>query len=250
MQIRVFRTDDLLAEAAADVIADVIKNKPGAVLGLATGASPVKTYARLIEKYRQGEISFRDVTTFNLDEYIGLEPADPNSYHRFMKENLFDSIAEACTHVPDGCAADPEGYGKLYDSMIDGAGGIDLQLLGIGVNGHIGFNEPTDSFTGGTHVTALAASTIAANSKYFGDESLMPKTAITMGIGSIMKARSVLLIATGESKARAISMTVGGEVTPRFPASALQRHPDAKIFLDEAAASLLDAECGIRNAES
>ena len=242
MQVRIFRNADLLADAAADVIADVIKNKPGAVLGLATGASPVKTYARLIEKYKSGEISFRDVRTFNLDEYIGLAPSDPNSYHWFMKANLFDSvdIDPDNTHVPDGCAADPESYGKAYDGMIDAAGGIDLQLLGIGVNGHIGFNEPAEDFACGTHVTALAESTIAANSKYFGDESLMPKTAITMGIGNIMKARSVLLIATGESKARSIKQTIEGEVTPLFPASALQQHPDAKIFLDEAAASLLD----------
>lgn len=242
MQVRIFRNADLLADAAADVIADVIKNKPGAVLGLATGASPVKTYARLVEKYRSGEISFRDVRTFNLDEYIGLAPSDPNSYHWFMKANLFDDldIDPDNTHVPDGCAADPEGYGKAYDGMIDAAGGIDLQLLGIGVNGHIGFNEPADNFTGGTHVTALAESTIAANSKYFGDESLMPRTAITMGIGNIMKARSVLLIATGESKARSVKETIEGEVTPLFPASALQQHPDAKIFLDEAAASLLN----------
>ncbi len=244
MKVRVFGSADLLADAAAEAVAGVIKAKPDAVLGLATGASPVKTYARLIEKYRNGEISFRSVKTFNLDEYVGLAPSDPNSYHWFMQENLFGAvdIDPANTHVPDGLTDDPEGYGRLYDGMIDAAGGIDLQILGIGVNGHIGFNEPGDDFTGGTHVTALAESTIAANSKYFGSAELMPKTAVTMGIGSILKARSILLIATGESKARSVKQTIEGEVTPLFPASALQRHPDAAIFLDEAAASLLSPE--------
>ena len=241
MRVKIFASPEEIADFASGAIADAVRAKPDAVLGLATGATPLPTYGRLIGMYDRGEISFRGVRTFNLDEYIGLKPDDPNSYHSYMRVNLFDSIdiLPENTHVPDGCAADPEEYCSRYDAMIEECGGIDLQLLGLGTNGHIAFNEPAGEFSGGTHVTELTESTVNANSKYFGSRELMPGRAITMGIGTIMKAKKIILIASGSSKAEAVKAMIGGGVTPGCPASALQRHEDALILLDPAAAELL-----------
>ena len=240
MEVRIFDTADEIAIACADIFTDIIKNKPDCILGLATGASPVKTYNELIRRYNNGEISFENIRTFNLDEYCDLPRDDKNSYYTFMHENLFNSvnIKEENVHIPDGNAADPEAHAKSYDAMIDAAGGIDIQLLGIGTNGHIGFNEPSDAFSDGTFKVKLTDSTIKSNSIYFDDDT-MPRYALTMGVNSIMKAKKIVLIATGEAKADAIKATVDGEVTPMCPASVLKNHKDAILLIDKAAAKLL-----------
>lgn len=229
-----------ISVAVADIIASQIKKKPASVLGFATGASPVETYKRLIEKYQDGQISFKNVSTFNLDEYCGLSRENKNSYFYFMKDNLFGKtdIDFSNVHFLSGNSDNIEEECKLYSKEIENEGGLDIQLLGVGRNGHIGFNEPSDKFADGPFMVKLTQSTIDANSKYFSDEE-MPRYALTMGIGDIMKAKKILLIATGESKAQAVKAMVDGEITPRCPASVLRMHPDATIFIDEASGSLL-----------
>ena len=240
MEVRIFNNADEIAVACADIFTELLVSKPESVLGLATGASPVKTYNELIKRCKNGEISFSKVKTFNLDEYCDLPRDDKNSYYTFMHENLFNSvdIKEENVNILDGNAADAEKEAKEFDEKIDNAGGIDIQLLGIGTNGHIGFNEPADSFSDGTFKVKLTDSTIKSNSIYFDDDS-MPRYALTMGINSIMKAKKIVLIATGESKADAIKATIDGEVTPQVPASVLKNHPDAILLIDKAAAKLL-----------
>ncbi len=240
MQIEIFDSELKLAERAADLFEDTIRKNPAAVLGLATGASPVNTYNELIERYRAGKISFADITTFNLDEYCDLPRDDKNSYYSFMQQNLFGKvdIRPENVHIENGNADDFDAEAAAYDRAIEAAGGIDLQLLGIGTNGHIGFNEPADAFTDGTFRIKLTESTIKANSRYFTD-SEMPRYALTMGIASIMHAKKILLIATGKAKAEAIYNTVKGPITPRCPASVLRLHQNAILLLDTEAASLL-----------
>ena len=240
MEYRIFASAEELAAVCADIFTGLLTEKKNCVLGLATGASPVKTYQELIRRYRAGRLSFADVTTFNLDEYCDLPRDDKNSYYTFMRQNLFDhvDIRAENVHIMDGNAADPEKEAAAFDAAIEKAGGVDLQLLGVGRNGHIGFNEPAERFTDGSFKVRLKESTIEANSIYF-DENPMPRYALTMGIGTIMKARKIVLIATGDKKAEAIRSAVKGEVTPRCPVSILQKHPDALLLLDEAAASLL-----------
>ncbi|MBR5409161.1 MAG: glucosamine-6-phosphate deaminase [Clostridia bacterium] len=241
MKICVFSDYTSLSAACADGIETLIKEKPDAVLGLATGASPEGAYEELIRRSRAGELSFRAVKTFNLDEYCGLPRADRNSYYSFMWEHLFGhiDIAPENARIPDGNAPDLAAECLAYDEAIKEAGGIDLQVLGIGRNGHIGFNEPADAFTKGTHVTRLTKSTIDANKRYF-DDNPMPEAAITMGIGTIFSAKRIVLLATGKKKAEAIKNTVQGDISPRqCPASILQLHPDVTLLLDEEAASLL-----------
>lgn len=240
MEIRIFDTPEAIAPACADEFTSLLTSKKDCVLGLATGASPVLTYKELIKRYEAGIIEFKHASSFNLDEYVGLPRDDKNSYYTFMHENLFDSvdIEEANAHILNGNADDPEKECADYDKAIDAAGGIDLQLLGIGTNGHIGFNEPSDAFSTGTFKVKLTDSTVKSNSIYF-TENPMPRYALTMGIDSIMKAKKIVLIATGASKAEAIKNTVEGEVTPHCPASILQKHPNCILFIDKAAASLL-----------
>ncbi|MBR3768095.1 MAG: glucosamine-6-phosphate deaminase [Clostridia bacterium] len=240
MEVRIFNTADEIAVACADIFSELIIKKPECVLGLATGASPVKTYNELIKRYNNGKLSFKEVKTFNLDEYCDLPRDDKNSYYTFMHENLFNSvdIKEENVHILDGNAADADAEAKAFDAAIDKAGGIDIQLLGIGTNGHIGFNEPCDTFSDGTFKVKLTDSTIKSNSIYFENDS-MPRYALTMGINSIMKAKKIVLIATGDAKADAIKATIDGEVTPNCPASILQKHPDAILLIDKAAAKLL-----------
>lgn len=241
MDIKIFKTKDEIGKAAADLITAQINRKADSILGLATGASPVCTYQYLIEDCKNGKVSFKKVRTFNLDEYCGIPRSDKNSYYTFMHENLFDhiDIIEENTHVPDGNAADVDAYCASYDEAIRNAGGIDIQVLGIGRNGHIGFNEPSDEFAKGTYKVKLTDSTIEANKIYFADASSVPKEAITMGVESILQAKSIILIAEGEAKAEAIRAMVKGEVSPACPASILQKHADVHVFLDEAAAALL-----------
>ncbi len=242
MDVKIFENSDEIAKEAAELIASAVK-KDHAVLGLATGASPLKTYALLVEKYNNGEISFKNTVTFNLDEYYGISRNDKNSYYAYMRENLFDKIdiLEENAHVPDSDPYDVESYCESYDKAIEDAGGVDIQLLGIGTNGHIGFNEPSNEFTKGTHKVILAENTIESNMKYFPSRSDMPKEAITMGIGTIIKAKEIVLIAEGEKKAEAIKKTIEGEVSPSCPASILQNHPNAHILVDKEAAKLLSA---------
>lgn len=238
MQTHVFKTEQQVGRAAATLIAAQLLRKPDSVLGLATGSTPLPTYRALIDMYRFGMLDFSKAVSFNLDEYLGLDPLHPCSYHRFMQENLFSqiNIRPDHVHIPDGSAADPAAAANAYDQAVAAAGGIDLQLLGIGRNGHIGFNEPGDALIYDCHRVELTASTIEANKRFFDSEADVPRAAVTLGIGTIMHARQVLLIATGEDKADAVRRAVLGEVSPRCPASILRTHPDALILLDEAAA--------------
>lgn len=240
MDIRILNNAQEIAQAASDMFAAQLKEKPQSILGLATGASPVPTYQYLIDLYKKGEISFQDVRTFNLDEYCDLPREDKNSYYSFMFENLFShvDILPGNVNILDGNATDVSAECTGFDQRIENIGGIDIQLLGIGTNGHIGFNEPADAFTEGTFKVKLTDSTIQSNIIYF-PEGNMPHYALTMGIGSIMKAKKIILIATGEAKAQAIKAMAKGAVSPSCPASVLQNHADAVIFLDKAAASLL-----------
>ena len=232
MKIIHVSSNEELSRKAADIIASQIILKPNCVLGLATGSTPIGTYQNLVKKYEQGDLDFSQLTTFNLDEYLGLTPDHPQSYRYFMNDNLFNhvNVRPDCTHVPDGCAADPAAYGLAYDEAIAEMGGIDLQLLGIGNNGHIAFNEPADCFVAETHTVILKQSTIAANKRFFNSIDEVPTQAITMGMGSIMKAKKVLLIADGPAKKEAIEKSFYGPITPEVPASILQLHPDLTVI--------------------
>lgn len=241
MQICVFDNAQQVGQAAATLIAAQLIRKPNSVLGLATGSSPIPCYQQLIAMHRQGIVDFSGVTTFNLDEYVGIPEDHPCSYHRFMDEQMFQhvNIRRDAVHVPSGLSSDLNAVAAAYDQAIVQAGGIDLQLLGIGHNGHIGFNEPGSRFIYGCHVVELTQSTIEANTRFFDSEADVPRKAISLGIGSIMNARQVLLIATGADKAEAVRLSVQGEVDPQVQASILQTHPNTIFLLDRAAASRL-----------
>ena len=230
------------ARLAADRFQEVICAKPACVLGLATGSSPVPLYRELIARERAGLIDFSRVRSVNLDEYKGLAPDHPQSYRRFMQENLFDhiSIRPENTYVPDGLTGDVDAMCAAYEETIEALGGVDLQLLGIGHDGHIGFNEPHDAFDLGTHCVDLAQETIEANKRFFdGNEDLVPKQAYTMGIRTIMQARKVLMVVNGAGKAEIVKKAFFGPVTPEVPASILQLHPDFILVADEEALSLI-----------
>ena len=230
---------DEMSRLAADKIAACLKAKPDCVLGLATGSTPIGLYAQLVKDCAAGDISFADATTFNLDEYRGLAPDHNQSYRYFMQDNLFDhvDIDVSRTHVPDGANPDAQAACDAYEASIDAAGGIDLQLLGLGHNGHIGFNEPMDSFPVTTHVVGLTESTINANSRLFDSIDEVPREAYTMGVGTIMKARSILVVASGADKAQIVHDAFFGPVTPQVPASVLQLHPDVTVIADAEAGS-------------
>lgn len=240
MKVTVLKTAEEIGVAVAKIFTDEVKANPDCILGLATGASPIPTYNNIIKTHKEESISFKGVKTYNLDEYCDLPKADKNSYYTFMHEQLFNSldILEENVHFLDGNATDTDTECRRYDNEINEAGGIDIQLLGIGNNAHIGFNEPADSFTDGSFRVKLTDSTIEANKIYF-DENPMPHYALTMGVNQIMSAKKIVLIATGPKKAEAVRNMIKGEVTPQVPASILQNHNDVEIFLDEAAASLL-----------
>ncbi len=228
-------TYEELSNKAADLIAAQILVKPNCVLGLATGSSPVGTYKRLIADNQAGKIDFSTVTSVNLDEYVGLDGSNDQSYRYFMNHNLFDhvNIDKSKTFVPSGLAADLKAEGEAYDAMIKELGGIDLQLLGIGLDGHIGFNEPDDYFTAATHEVKLDESTIKANARFFASEDEVPTTAITMGMLSIMQAKKVLLIANGAAKKEILEKAFFGPIDPKVPASILQLHPDVTVIYSE-----------------
>lgn len=239
MDIRIFDNAEQIAEAVGNLIINEINGKPDSCLGFATGASPVPTYKYLIKSFNEGKVSFKDITTFNLDEYCDLPKDDKNSYYSFMHDNLFNhvDVNEDKVNFLNGNAENTEEECKRYDALIDERK-IDLQILGIGQNGHIGFNEPSEKFTKGSFKVQLTDSTINANSIYF-TENPMPHFALTMGTASIMKSKKIVLIATGASKQDAIYEMVNGDISPACPASVLQLHPDAYIFLDKDAAAKL-----------
>jgi glucosamine-6-phosphate deaminase len=220
-----------MSRKAANVISAQVILEPRSVLGLATGSTPIGAYSQLIDWYKKGDIDFSLTKSVNLDEYIGLDGSDDQSYRYFMNRNFFDSIniKKENTFVPNGKAADMEAECKRYDELIDSLGGIDLQLLGIGHDGHIGFNEPGAAFEKTTHIVELEEATIKANARFFGSEDKVPKKAITMGIKSIMQARKLLLIANGPDKRDIVEKALHGPVTPMVPASILQFHPNLTV---------------------
>ena len=230
-----------LSRKAANIISAQIIMKPDCVLGLATGSSPIGTYKQLIEWYNKGDLDFAKVTTINLDEYKGLGPDNDQSYRYFMNTNLFDhvNIDKARTYVPNGLEEDSEKACADYNEIIRSVGGIDMQLLGIGGNGHIGFNEPGAAFEKETHCVDLTESTIKANARFFETMDDVPKQAYTMGIKNIMTAKKILLVATGEAKADALYKSLYGPITPNVPASILQLHPDVTVVADEGALKLI-----------
>ncbi len=224
-----------LSKKTANLIAEQVLSNPESVLGLATGSSPVGTYNCLVNMCQNRELDFSRVTTVNLDEYVGLSGNNTQSYRYFMNENLFSKI-NICmenTYVPNGCAIDFSKECEAYDELILKLGGIDLQLLGIGLDGHIGFNEPDDFFTKETHIVNLNPSTIEANARFFASADEVPQKAITMGIGSIMQAKKILLIASGKNKEEILQKAFYGPITPQVPASVLQLHPDVTVIYSE-----------------
>ncbi|MBE5800745.1 MAG: glucosamine-6-phosphate deaminase [Clostridiales bacterium] len=241
MQIHIFRDAQLAGRAAATLIAAQLLRKPDSILGLATGSTPIPAYETLIDMHQTGMLDFSQAVSFNLDEYVGISPEHPCSYHHFMQEQLFAqvNIRPENVHIPDGNAPDLTAAAKAYDAAILQAGGIDLQLLGIGRNGHIGFNEPGEHFVYGCHKVALSQSTIQANRRFFETEADVPRYAVSLGIGSIMQARQVLLVATGSDKAEAVRRALEEDVSPQWQASILRTHPDVVFLLDEAAAGKL-----------
>lgn len=230
------QTYEKLSRQAANIISAQVIMKPDCVLGLATGSSPVGVYRQLIDWYNKGDIDFSGVTSVNLDEYIGLTGTHPQSYRYFMQTNFFDhvNIKPENTYVPNGVAADLAAECTEYDARIKRLGGIDLQLLGIGLDGHIGFNEPGDCFVTATHVADLHESTIHANARFFANENEVPRRAISMGMVSIMQAKKILLIANGAAKKEVLLRAFEGPITPALPASILQLHPDLTVIFSEA----------------
>ena len=237
MEIIIQPTAEAATSVAARIVARLLRTKPNAVIGLATGSTPLLLYRELVAM----DLNWRKVTTFNLDEYVGLPREHPQSYHSFMWENLFRhvNIAKKNVHIPDGNTKDIPKFCAKYEKQIRAAGGIDLQVLGIGTDGHIGFNEPTSSLASRTRIKTLTQQTRKDNARYFGSEDKVPHHVITMGIGTIMEARQNLLLAFGDKKARAVAEAVEGPITSINPASVLQMHPVTKLCLDEGAASQL-----------
>lgn len=241
MRIYCEKDYNAMSRRAAAIIAAQVVAKPDCVLGLATGSTPVGAYKQLIEWNKQGDVSFAEVHSVNLDEYYGLAPEHDQSYRYFMRTNLFDhvDIVPENTNVPSGLAADPAAECARYEQTVADLGYADLQLLGLGRNGHIGFNEPCDHFPVATHLVDLTQSTIDANARFFASADDVPKQALTMGIGTIMKARKILVVANGADKADAVWKAFAGPVTPEVPASILQLHPDVTLVGDESALSKL-----------
>ena len=241
MKIVVTKDYTEMCKLASRIFAAQITLKPDSVLGLATGSTPVGMYKELIQMYNEGRVDFSHVKTVNLDEYAGLNGDNDQSYRYFMERNLFShvDIDPARTHVPDGACPDAAAACAAYEQSIAEAGGLGLQLLGLGHNGHIGFNEPAPEFPKETHCVELTESTINANSRLFESIDQVPREAYTMGIGTIMKAKKIVLLANGPKKAQTIYDTVYGPITPKVPASVLRLHPDVTIFVDEEAGALL-----------
>lgn len=241
MKIIVTENYEEMSRVAADCMAEVVKGKPDCVLGLATGDTPIGMYQNLVAMYQAGELDFSRVRSVNLDEYYPITPDNSQSYRYFMNDKLFChvNIDAKNTHVPDGTAADPDAFCRSYEEKIDALGGADIQVLGIGRNGHIGFNEPSDALIPFTHLTELTESTIEANARFFDSEDDVPKHALTMGVQSVFKARRILLLASGASKAEAVRAMLNGNITTQCPASLLCLHPDVTLVCDKDAYSLV-----------
>jgi len=241
MNLMICNTPEEAAQQAAQFVIDRINAKPTAVLGLPTGGTPLGMYAELAKAVREGRADVGNITTFNLDEYCGLPAGDPQSYYTFMRVNLYApcGLSPAKTHIPNGPAADPDAEARAYDDAIRAAGGIDLQVLGIGHNGHIGFNEPGTSPDSRTHAVLLTEETRRANARFFATLDDVPTRAITMGLQTILEAREILLIANGADKAEILAAALRGPVTPGNPASLLQTHPNVTVIADAAAAARL-----------
>ncbi|OUN03726.1 glucosamine-6-phosphate deaminase [Flavonifractor sp. An92] len=246
--MRIYLCEDYkaMSRRAANIISAQVITKPDSVLGLATGGTPVGAYQQLVEWYNKGDLSFAEIKTVNLDEYLGLSPHHEQSYRYFMNTNLFDHIdvKKENTHVLNGLAKDPEAECAAYNQLIRDLGGIDLQLLGMGHNGHIAFNEPGDDFGLETHVVTLTDRTIDANTRFFENRDEVPRHALSMGIKNIMQARRILIIVSGEEKADTVCKAFAGPVTKDVPASVLQLHPDVTLVGDKAALSKL-VEAGV-----
>ena len=243
MRVIIAKDSEALSRRAAIILAGQIIHKPESVLGLATGSTPVGTYSQLVSLHREGLVDFNDVITFNLDEYYGLSPEDNRSYAWFMQHHLFDHVNNRPenVHIPNGLAIDIDIECRAYEEKILRAGGIDLQLLGIGLNGHIGFNEPDLKFEARTHLVELDDDTIRANARFFDSAEEVPRQAISMGIKTIMRSRRIVLLASGAEKAKIVYDMIYGIITPELPASVLQLHPDVTVIADAEAASLLPA---------
>lgn len=241
MEVIILPSADEASEVASRLISRQIREMPDAVLGLATGSSPCKLYELLAEKFRGGSLDLSKVTTFNLDEYVGLSPEHPASYHKFMAKHFFSevNIPAFQIHIPNGLATDIPAHCTDYEKAISEAGGIDLQLLGLGTDGHLGFNEPGSSLASRTRIKTLTERTRSDNARFFSEHEEVPHHVITMGLGTIMDSRMCLLLAFGKGKARAVAESVEGPVTSSVPGSLLQFHPAAKVLLDEDAASQL-----------
>lgn len=243
--MRVFIKKDYeeVSLSSANLVTELVKAKPDCALGLATGSTPLGLYGELVRLYSQGDIDFSGVTTFNLDEYYGIDSFHPQSYRRFMEQNLFEgiNIKREQTFVPDGTVAlcDIEDSCARYEELIEGSGGIDLQILGIGGDGHIGFNEPGSSFSSRTRLVALNQQTVRDNARFFDNLEDVPKFAVSMGISTILQAREIVLLATGEKKAKVLAEAIEGPLTCSVTASALQWHPRVTVIVDECAASCL-----------
>lgn len=224
-----------MSKAACSVIVEHINGNENPVIGLATGSTPEKLYDCLIEEYRLGQVSFQNVSSFNLDEYVGLGREDVNSYHYYMKEKLFDhiDIQPNRIHIPNGTSNDVEQDCQEYEEQIQEAGNIDIQVLGLGLNGHIGFNEPGTPFSSRTHIVELSQSTRRANARFFSGIEEVPTQAISMGIASIMDSKRILLLVSGKEKAEALHRMMNSEVSEDFPASILQKHPNVTVIADE-----------------
>lgn len=226
---------DEVSKIVADIITEEIKANPEAVLGLATGSTPIGTYEELVRRYEAGEIDFSKIQTVNLDEYKGLSPENDQSYRYFMNDHLFNhvNIPIENTHVPNGLEEDSEKACKEYEACLKSIGAPDIQILGLGLNGHIGFNEPSDIFTKATHCVDLTQSTIEANARFFESMDEVPKQAYTMGIGSIMRAKKIVLIVTGEKKREILDLVINGDVKPEVPATILQMHSNVTVVADD-----------------
>ena len=241
MRIYIGKDYEEMSRIAANVLSAQVTMKPDCVLGLATGSTPIGTYKVLIDRCAKGDLDFSQVKSINLDEYVGLSGEHDQSYRYFMNHNLFDhiNIDKANTNVPNGLAEDLDAECARYNEIINTLGPIDVQVLGMGHNGHIGFNEPSDIFELETHKVELAQTTIDANARFFANADEVPRQALTMGIKTIMQAKKVLVVANGKGKAEIVKKAFTGPVTPQVPASILQMHPDVVVVLDEEAASLL-----------
>ena len=239
MLVEVFADYEAVSDRAAEIVTNQSRRKPDSVIGFATGSTPLGLYNRLIRNHRERGLDFSKITTFNLDEYIGLSPQHDQSYHFFMWTNLFDhvNVTPARVHIPQGMADDVEAFCDWYERRIEQAGGLDLQILGIGANGHIAFNEPGSSLGSRTRIKTLTQKTLEDNARFFDDPEQVPRHAITMGIGTIMDARKVLLLGTGAGKANAIKATLEGPITAMVPATIVQLHRHAHVLLDEDAAA-------------